>query len=343
MNKQPSYFASDNYATVHPKVMKALQEANQGHAGAYGNDTYTTQAKKKFKELFGEQAEADFVYNGTGANVTGLATLLKSFEAVVCSEVAHINVDECGAPEKFTGSKLIGLPSQDGKIKIEQIQPLLHSVGFEHHAQARVISITQVTEFGTVYRPEEIKIITDFAHSHGMYVHMDGARLANAAASLGCSFKAFTTDVGVDLLSFGGTKNGLMFGEAVVFLNPELGKNYKYVRKQGMQLASKMRYISAQFLAYLEEDVWLKNARHANRLASLLEKEVRDAGVEITQKVEANALFVKLPKAIAEALQKDFFFYPWDEEEGVYRWMTSFDSTEEDVEQFITRIKQLLG
>ncbi|MBW1928667.1 MAG: low specificity L-threonine aldolase [Deltaproteobacteria bacterium] len=336
-------FASDNNSGVHPKIMQAILRANEGHVVAYGDDPYTESAVAKFKEIFGPETQVYLVYNGTGANVLGLQAMTEPFNAIICAETAHINVDECGAPEKFTGCKLLTLPSQDGKIRVEQIRPLLHARGNEHHAQPRVISITQATELGTVYGPDEIEAITRFAHDNGMLVHMDGARISNAAAFLGTGLREITRDVGVDVLSFGGTKNGMMFGEAVLIFAPELAKNFKYIRKQGTQLASKMRFIAVQFETLLSEELWLKNAQHANRMARLLAEKVKDIpGVEITQSVDINALFVKLPKDIIPRLQSESFFYVWDEQESIVRWMTSFDTTEEDIEAFSDLLKRHL-
>ena len=336
-------FASDNNSGVHPKIMQAILRANEGHVVAYGDDPYTESAVAKFKEIFGPETQVYLVYNGTGANVLGLQAMTEPFNAIICAETAHINVDECGAPEKFTGCKLLTLPSEDGKIRVEQIRPLLHARGNEHHAQPRVISITQATELGTVYGPDEIEAITRFAHDNGMLVHMDGARISNAAAFLGTGLREITRDVGVDVLSFGGTKNGMMFGEAVLIFAPELAKNFKYIRKQGTQLASKMRFIAVQFETLLSEELWLKNAQHANRMARLLAEKVKDIpGVEITQSVDINALFVKLPKDIIPRLQSESFFYVWDEQESIVRWMTSFDTTEEDIEAFSDLLKRHL-
>ncbi len=268
-------FASDNFASVHPKIMEALEKANAGHAMAYGADPITEEAEKRIKDLFGGEPEVFFVYNGTGANVVALRCLLHPFEAVVCAKTAHINVDECGAPEWMTGSKLITLPTEDGKLTPEQVQTALHGFGDQHHVQPKVISITQSTEYGTLYAREEMKALADLAHAHNMYLHVDGARIANAAAALGCTLKELVTDTGVDALSFGGTKNGLMFGEAIVFFKKELGQHAKFYRKQSAQLCSKNRYIAAQFNALLTDDLWLQNAKHANAMAQRLLTEVQ--------------------------------------------------------------------
>lgn len=337
-------FASDNNSGVHPEVLKAMEKVNKGHTVAYGDDVYTGAAQKVFREVFGEESVTHFVFTGTGANVLSLQTLTESHHAVVCAKTAHINEDECGAPEKFTGCKLLGIPTDDGKINVAQVRPFLNSLGFEHHAQPTVISLTQATELGTVYSPEEIREITSFAHDHGMRVHMDGARLCNAAAALDLPLKALTGGAGVDVLSFGGTKNGLMYGEAVVFFDPELARSFKYIRKQGMQLASKMRFMAAQFLAFFEDDLWLRSARHANRMARLLRDRVSDIpGVRVSRNVEANGVFACLPRNVVPALQDEFFFYVWDEEKSEVRWMTSFDTTEEEIERFASLLEKTLA
>ncbi|KRQ86405.1 Low specificity L-threonine aldolase [Caloramator mitchellensis] len=332
-------FASDNNARVHPKIMEAIVKANEGDVVSYGDDIYTERAVNKFKEIFGEDIDVYFVYNGTGANVLGLGTITRPYNSIICSSWAHINTDECGAPEKNTGCKIISLPSADAKIQVEDIEKHLHALGVEHHSQPKVISITQSTELGTVYTVDEIKKISDFAHRNNMLVHMDGARIANAAASLNKGLREITRDAGVDVLSFGGTKNGMMFGEAVVFFNKELSKDFKFIRKQSMQLHSKMRYISAQFEALLSDNLWFENAKHANEMAKYLESKVREIkGIEITQKVEANAVFAILPRQTIEKLLKKHFFYIWNEETNEVRWMTSFDTTKEDIDSFVSDI-----
>ena len=343
MNTNFRSFASDNNSGVHPRIMEALIKANTGHAIGYGNDEYTRMAISKIEALFGPSAQAYFVFNGTGANITGLLAATNSYSAIICSDTAHINVDECGAPEKFTGCKLLTIPTNDGKLTPEAIKKHLHGFGDQHHAQPKVISISQTTELGTLYKPNEIKELADIAHQHGLYLHMDGARLSNAAVSLGIGFKEFTTDCGVDFVSFGGTKNGLMYGEAVVFLNKSLGDNFKFIRKQGMQLASKMRYISAQFLEFLTDDLYLHNAKHANEMAKVLVSRIKDIPeVTITQSVDANGIFAIVPKDAVEELQKHYFFYIWDEDKSEVRWMTSFDTTLDDIEGFITQLKHAL-
>ena len=333
-------FASDNNAGVHPRIMQALNNVNHGHCIAYGDDPYTESAKEQFKKLFGK-CEVFFVFNGTGANVLSLQTMTLPFHAVICADTAHIHVDECGAPEHFTGCKLLFNSTPDGKLRIPDIARHLHGIGVEHHAQPRVVSITQASEMGTVYTIDELREIAGFAHANGLMVHVDGTRVANAAVHLGVSIKEMITDTGVDILSFGGTKNGLMYGEAVVVLNPSLAENFKYFRKQGMQLASKMRYISAQFEEYLKDGLWLENARQSNRMAQLLYQKTLELGITVTQKVEANELFIILPPQVIEELQREFFFYAWDESRNEFRWVCSWDTTEDDIEHFAALLKKL--
>ncbi len=333
-------FASDNCSGVHPQILEALEEANHNAAIAYGDDIYTEKAIKKFKPIFGDNIEVYFVYNGTAANTLAISGITNSYHAIACAETSHLNEDECGAPEKFSGCKLITLPSKDGKITIDQIEKYLFDLDFEHRSQLKVISITQPTEFGVLYSNEEVKTLADFVHKNKLYLHMDGARIANAAAALQQDFKSITRDLGVDVLSFGATKNGLMFGEAVVFFNPNLCPHFKYVRKQGMQLHSKMRYISAQFDAYLTNDLWLKNAQKANDMTRLFHSKIKDISqLSVTQKVDANAIFATLPKKIIEKLQEEFLFYLWNPLMDEVRWMTSFNTTKEEVSLFYERIK----
>jgi threonine aldolase len=336
-------FASDNNSGIHPEILNAISQANQGHAVGYGGDELTEKARQRFKQEFGEQTEVFFVFNGTGANVLGLSTLTQSFNSIICADTAHIQVDECGAPEKLTGCKLLPVETVKGKIFPESIKKYLHGFDFEHHSQPKVISISQVTELGTIYSLEEIKAITSLAHEYGLFVHMDGARLANAAVALNMPFRTFTVDAGVDALSFGGTKNGMMMGEAVLFFNPELTKNTKYIRKQSMQLYSKMRFVSAQFLAYFENDLWKRNAAHSNNMARLLETEVKKiTAIQLTQEVEANGVFAIVPSEIIPKLQEQYFFYMWDEHRSEVRWMTAFDTQEEDIRNFVALIKSLV-
>ncbi len=336
-------FASDNNAGVHPRIMEAITAANVGHFVAYGDDPYTAQAVNTFRKHFGKDVEVFFVFGGTGANVLGLKAVSESYHAVVCAATAHINVDECGAPEFFTGCKLLPLQTTDGKIRPNQVEPLLDNVGFEHHVQPRVISISQATEMGTVYTPRELKTLSGFAHRHGMLLHMDGARIANAAVSLGVPLKTITKEAGVDILSFGGAKNGMMYGEAVVFFNRSFAKDFKYIRKQGTHLASKMRFISAQFQALLEKDLWKGNAAHANKMAAKLAAELeRIPEIKITQRVEANGVFAILPREYIPVLQKSYFFYVWNEEISEVRFMTAFDTTYEDIDEFVSYIRRTL-
>jgi threonine aldolase len=333
-------FASDNNSGAHPYILKAIEKANTQHAIAYGGDPFTQQAEEKFREIFGTESSVYFVFLGTAANVLSIKALTESFHAVICAETAHIQTDECGAPEKFTGCKLIPIETSDGKISPELIAKHLHGFEFEHHSQPKIISITQSTELGTIYSTKEIKLLADLAHKYNMYLHVDGARIANAAATLGISLKEMVTGTGVDVLSFGGTKNGLMFGEAIVFLKEGLDHNFKYYRKQGMQLASKMRFISSQFLAYFENDLWLKNAQHSNAMAKLLAKEVAQVPyVKITQPVYANGVFAIVPKEIVPKLQDKYFFYVWNEQTSEVRWMTSWDTQPEDIYGFVELLK----
>ena len=337
-------FASDNNSGVSPEIMQKIIEVNCEDFVAYGDDPYTKEAEQKFKEVFGKNTETFFVATGTGANVVVLSAMLKPFYAVISAESAHINTDECGAPEKFTGSKILAVRTENGKITPMQIKPFLYGSHGEHQVVPKVISITESTELGTIYAPGEIKAITDFAHENGLLVHMDGARIANAAAHIGCSLSDITSMAGIDALSFGGTKNGMMLGEAVVFFDRTLAENFKFIRKQGGQLISKMRFASAQFLAYFENDLWLRNAENANRMAKLLKEKIENCNkLEIIMPVEANALFVKLPGDKIRALQDKLFFYVWDESEGIVRWMTHFATTEEDVNEFAYLVKETLN
>ena len=328
-------FASDNNAGVHPEILDAIARANQGHVIAYGDDVYTRSAIARFEEHFGSGIDVFFTFNGTGANVLGLQALNRPYHAVLCSDYAHIYTDECGAPEKHTGCKLIPLPHQAGKITADQVRHAYHGIGDQHHVQARVISITQSTEMGTVYKPEEVRALAQFAHEREMFLHMDGARIANAAATLGQTLRQASRDLGVDVLSFGGTKNGIMGGEAVVFFNRALSADFLYLRKQGMQLASKMRFIAVQFEALLRNELWKRSAEQANHMAKFLEAELRRIPqVRIAWPVEANGVFAQIPKPAIEKIKETYFFYPWIEDECIVRWMCSFDTTEEDVNEF---------
>lgn len=334
-------FASDNNAGVHPEIIEAVKAANEGHVLAYGGDPFTERAVELFKKHFGDDIAVYFVFGGTGANALGLKAITKSHQAIICADTAHVNTDECGAPEKYTGCKLMDLPTPDGKLRIEQIKPLLHGIGVEHYVQPAVIAISQATEMGTVYTKEELKTLADFAHDHGLLLQVDGARLANAAVSLDASLKEVTADVGVDVLSFGGTKNGMMYGEAVIFFNPKLASDFKYIRKQGMQLPSKMRFITAQFEAMLTGNLWRRGPEHANRMARLLADELAKLPqIRLTQPVEANGVFAVIPKEYIPALQKKYFFYVWDEETSEVRFMASFDTTEDDIRDFVAFVRE---
>jgi len=329
-------FASDNNAGMHPDILKELISVNKGHVIGYGHDIYTEQALNIFKDHFGADTETFFVFTGTAANVLGLSGITRSWNSVLTASTAHLEQDECGAPEKFIGCKVLTVDSPDGKVNPELLEKHMHGFDFEHHSQPKVISVTQSTEMGTVYTASEIKKIADFAHSRGLLLHMDGARIANAAMSLGLPFKKFTTDAGVDVLSFGGTKNGMMFGEAICYLKPGLSGDFKYIRKQGMQLASKMRFISAQYIAYFRNDLWKKCATHSNAMAKMLADKLNNFNeITVTQPVQSNGVFVIMPSAVAEKICEHYFFYPWNEKASEYRLMTSWDTTEEDIEDFI--------
>lgn len=346
-------FGSDNHSGASPEVLKAIAEANVDHALAYGDDEYCARVGELFKQTFGEQASVYLVFNGTGANVLNIDAMCRSHNAVVCAETAHINVDECGAPQRIVGCRLLTVPTPDGKLTPELVKTQLHGFGFEHHSQPRAISISQPTELGTLYTIDELKALADLAHSYDMYLHVDGARLANAAVALGCTFRQMTTDCGVDCLSFGGTKNGLLMGESAVILNPKLDVELKYRRKQMAQLCSKMRFMAVQFEAYLNGErrmengelapLWRRNAEHSNRMAQLLYRELQDVPqVKVMYPVQVNSVFAQLPREVWTALQQEYFFYDWDEAENVVRWMCSFDTTEEDIHNFVAALRKLV-
>ena len=338
------FFASDNSATVHPAIMEALNEANRGHAIAYGEDEWTLAANRVFKDLFGRRAEVFFVYNGTGANVIGMQAALTSYHGVICSDVSHINCDECGATENYIGSKLLPVATSDGCIAPDQILPFLSARGNVHHSQPKIVSLTQATEVGTVYDSDRVREIARICHKNDMYLHMDGARISNAAVSLGLDLGEITGRLGVDMLSLGGTKNGVMFGEAIVVWRPELAEKLTYIRKQGMQLASKMRFISAQFATLFGTDLWRENALHANELARELAARLRSIpAVEIVYPVEANGVFARLPRPALSRIQEEIFFYEWDAEADIVRLMLSFDSTMEDVEALVAAVRKHLS
>ena len=333
-------FASDNNSGAHPRVMQAVVDANKGHARSYGDDDISIATDELLKERFGSQAEIHYVTTGTAANVLGIRTVTHSYNAVICADVAHVNNDECGAPEAFGGIKLMPIPTPDGKLAPGLIAPRLGHVGFVHASQPRVITITQPTELGVLYTLDEIETLCEFAREHDLLVHLDGARIANACAALGCTFFDMTTALGVDLLSFGGTKNGCLMAEAIIFLNPDLGEGFPYLRKQAMQLVSKMRFVSAQFQAYLADDLWLDNARHANAMAARLAGAIRDIpGVTLTGPVDCNAIFARIPPRATEILQRKYYFYVWDEHTHTVRWMTSWATTPEMVDEFATDIR----
>lgn len=336
-------FASDNNSGVHPLVMDALNRTNRDHAVGYGDDPWTEEAVRKIREVFTPDCEPLFVFNGTGSNAVALQLCTRSYHSIICAETAHIYVDECGAPARMTGCQIRPVETPDGKLTSELILPYLCHFGEQHHSQPGAVYISQCTELGTVYRPDEIRALTELAHRHGMYVHMDGARLANACAALGLGFKELTVDCGIDILSFGGTKNGLMLGECVIVFNPALKKEAYFVRKQSAQLASKLRYLSCQFTAYLTDDLWLKNARYANEMARKLYEGLRILpGVHFTQKMESNQLFLTMPRPAIDKLQEHYFFYFWNEVVNEIRFVTSFDTTVEDIEEFLEVVKKNL-
>lgn len=340
-------FASDNTAPVHPAVLAAIARANTGHAPAYGADEWTSLATTRIQSLLGDDLPVYFAWNGTGANVIGLSALVRPRDAIICTEDAHINADEGGAPERFIGAKLIDFPTVDGKLRVEQCATQLPHLGDLHHVQPKVISITQSTERGTVYRPAEIKALADWAHQHGLLLHMDGARIANATAALGGDLRATTRAVGVDVLSFGFTKNGGMGAEAVVFLDPTRAEGFHFVRKQGMQLASKMRYLAAQADALLTDGLWLTLAGHANTMAQRLAAGVAKVPkIKLARPPEANALFVTLPNEAIPALQQRHTFYVWkagSDGTSECRWMCSWDTSEAEVDDFIGAMGEVLG
>lgn len=337
-------FASDNNSGVHPSVMNAVLEANDNHAVGYGDDPWTEKATRKIREVFGNDADPFFVFNGTGANSVALQAVTRPFNSILCAETAHINVDECGAPGRMTGCAIVAIPTPDGKLTPELIKPRLHNFGVCHHSQPKAVYISQVSELGTVYTIKEVKAIAELLHAHDMYLHMDGARLANACAYLQCTMKEITGDAGVDILSFGGTKNGMMMGEAVISFRPEITENLPYYRKQSAQLASKLRYLSAQFVPYLENNLWLENAMKANSSAARLAQILgRYPQIRFTQKVESNQLFFTLPAEAVKKLQEKYFFYMWNEESNEARLVTSWDTTDEDLAEIEQTLKEIFA
>jgi len=334
-------FASDNYAGIHPEVVAAISAANVDHQSAYGDDVVTEQLQSAITDHFGPNARVFPVFNGTGANVVALQALTERWEAVVCAQSAHIHADEGGAPEKMAGLKLWTVPGVQGKLTPDLIDTQVFDIGFVHRAQPTVVSITQSTEMGTVYSVEELRTLVDHAHARGLKVHLDGARIANAAARLGVPLRAITTEIGVDALSLGGTKNGAMLSEAVVTFSDDLARTVPFIRKTSMQLSSKMRFISAQLLALLTDDLWRRNAEHANAMADRLAAGVRAIpGVEVTSTVQANAVFAILPAPVTDRLRERFHFYVWNHITGEVRWMCSWDTTEEDVDSFVAAIAE---
>ncbi len=337
-------FMSDNNSGVHPKIMEAIVNVNKGHEYAYGNDKTTKMAIEKICEIMGKDVDVYFVTTGTAANVISLSGILRPFEGVVCADTAHINVDECGALERFGSAKILQIPNKNGKIDIEGVKKYLHSIGDEHHTQPRVISISQTTEMGTLYTIEEIRALADFAHENNMYLHVDGARIANAVVALNTSFKEMIRDTGVDILSFGGTKNGMMMGEAIVSFNEDISKSFKFHRKQGMQLISKMRFVSAQFVAYLTDELWKKNALNSNKMGKYFVNQLSQfPQIKLKEGLETNIIFAHMDKDLIQALRERFDFYVMDEETGLIRLVTSFDTTKEDIDEFIAYIKNCLG
>jgi threonine aldolase len=363
-------YASDNNSGVHPSIMQAIVDANTDQFVSYGDDPYTEKAIAMFREIFGPDISVFFMLTGTGANVSALQSITDRFEAILCAESAHINIDECGAPEHVLGSKLIDIPTSDGKLTVTHLEKYLHYLGDQHHVQPRTVSITQSTEMGTLYTIADMRAIVDFAHKNGIKVHLDGARIANAAVALGCDLREMTTDIGIDVLSFGGTKNGAMMGEAIVvfdvktgsilsqladcvaedsyatnrpFTDVSVAKSLPFIRKQNMQLLSKMRYVSAQFIAYLTDDLYLKNAKQANDMARYLYDRLLTTAPQITiYPPDVNAVFVKLPREIAEKMQSERFFYTWDESENIYRFMTNFEMTHADIDDFVEFISKYI-
>ncbi len=333
--KPVGWFGSDNQSGAHGEVVDAITEANAGYASGYGGDPWTDRCNDLFRDTFGSETETFLTFNGTGANVLALQVLLPKYGAVICAAGAHIDVDETGAPERILGAKLIALPTSDGKLRPEQITEFAHFTDVQHHVQPSVVSVTQSTELGTLYTVDELAQLAYVAHENGMLLHVDGARLSNAAAALGVSLKTITFDVGVDAVSFGGTKNGMLGGEAVVFNNRVTAGGATYLRKQATQLSSKMRFISAQFIAMLENELWLRSATHANEMATLLDSLVRDQpGVRLERPTKVNSLFPLLPQAAIAPLQAWVPHYTWNEPLNQVRWVTSFDTTAEDVTKF---------
>jgi len=339
-----NHFASDNNAPAHPAVMNAIVSANKGHTLAYGADYYTERAVEKFRQVFGENCEPFFLFTGTGANVLSVAALTEPYNAVICARSAHLNEAECGGPEKYAGVKLFTVPSETGKITVSDIEMFLNHQGDQHHAQPKVVSLTQATDFGIHYTAGEVAEICDFAHSRNMYVHMDGARIYNACSALGVSLKEMTTDTGIDALSLGGTKNGLLSAEAVLFFKPELSDGFKYIRKQGMQLASKMRFLAVQMEALLIDDLWLRNAQKANQMAEILAEGLRRIpDIILSREVQTNMVFCILPPQCISVIREKYLFYVFDEITSEVRLVTNYDTSENDVRGFLEVTKKALA
>jgi threonine aldolase len=343
VDSRPRGFASDNSAGVHPSVLSAIAIVNEGHTLAYGHDPYTQEIERRVAAQFGERAQAFFVFNGSAANVLSLRAACRPWEAAICAESAHVNVDECGALESVAGIKLLTVPTPDGKLTPELAERRIDRIGDEHAVQPRVLTVSQSTELGTLYQPDELRALADFAHEHELVLHVDGSRLTNAAAALGVSLGEASTTVGADIVSFGGTKNGLLGGEAVVFAAPDLADGFLYLRKLTLQLASKMRFVAAQFDAYLSDELWRRNAGHANAMAARLREAVSDIeSVRITHAAQANVVFATLPAEAIAPLQDEFAFYLWDARAGEVRWMCAWDTTEADVDAFAAAIRRQL-
>ena len=337
-------FASDNNSGVHPRIIQAITDANEGHAVGYGDDEMTAKTDAAFRQIFGDDVHPYYVFNGTGSNIVALQSLTRTYGSIICAATAHINTDECGAPGKATSAVLKPVSTPDGKLTAELIAGELHGLGVQHHSQPQVISIAQSTEMGTMYTSEELKTLCDFAHTHNMTVHMDGSRLANACARLKVGMRELSRDCGVDVLSLGGTKNGMMIGEAIISFRPGLNESLMYLRKQSAQLYSKMRYLSAQYLAYFQDDLWLKNATHSNAMAQYLADKIRNLpGVRFTQKIEANSLFLILPKDAIRKMLEHYFFYMWNEDTDEIRLVCSWDTTQSDIDAFEEQLKKILS
>ena len=342
MNKEKT-LASDNYAGVLPEIIQSIIDVNKGHAGSYGGDDFTRQSLDLFRSHFGDVADVRFVFNGTGANVLSLSTAVEPYSSILCADCSHMYVDESTSPESFTGCRLVPLKTNEaGKIEVETIKEKIIRIGDEHHPQVRVLSITQPTEYGTLYSLDEIRAISDLLKKHNMYLHMDGARLFNAAAGLSCTLKELTSGAGVDIVSVGGTKIGMLFGEAVVVFNKHLAKNLKFKHKRSMQLASKNRFIACQFNTLLKDRLWYRYAKNANDMAALLYKSIKAVpGITVTRPVQANAVFALMPKPWTQKLQEHMFFYVWDERTNEVRLMCAFDTGENDIRKFAAAVKAL--